>query len=702
MATNTSDNTNQNNIDALFQQAVAQFQQGDLTGSESSVQKVLKINPGHAGALHLMGVIKSHLGQYKPAIEFLLHAISIDALQPSCHNNLGFALHMEGRLDEALEACTRAIQLRPDFAEAFNTLGVVLKDMGRLDEALEACTHAIKIKPDLADAHNNIGVILKELGRLDEAQATCTRAIQLRPDFAEAFNILGVVLKGMGRMDKALEACTSAIKIKPDLADAHDNRGSLLCEAGYLLDALDSCERAIQINPDRGITYYNLGNILGELRRFDEAEHNYRHALELNPGNATAHSNLLFLLASEARLEPHEMLEQQRFWDSVHGKEGQANALHAHCLGDSSDRRLRVGYVSPDFRRHPVSYFFEPLLTAHDKTRFEVFCYASHDESLSDDVTQHLRNIAEHWRFVSNKSDYELARLILADGIDILVDLAGHTRGNRLKAFTYRPAPVQATYLGYCASTGLDSMDYWITDEVIHPLDTQEMAVEHIYRLPRCSFSYMPPAEAPDVFPCPNNDDQVVFGSFSHLSKLSPKVIEVWSKILTGLPNSRLLLMDKYMADPKVRRLLQQDFANNGISQDRLMLRERVPFQQYLATYAEVDIVLDPFPRTGGTTTAEALWMGVPVVTLAGKRYVERISASKLTAVGLHDLIAQNENDYIGTAVSLGLNAELRRKLRGDLRNLMTKSSLCNGETLAREMETAYLSMWQRCVSGDF
>jgi predicted O-linked N-acetylglucosamine transferase (SPINDLY family) len=393
------------------------------------------------------------------------------------------------------------------------------------------------------------------------------------------------------------------------------------------------------------------------------------------------------------------MLEEQRAWDRVQGRAGRLHRCAVRVRENHPERRLRIGYVSPDLHRHPVSYFFEPLLAAHDKTRFDVFCYANHPSCYSDDVTQRLQSLSGHWRSVLGRSDQELARIIHDDGIDILVDLAGHTYGNRLRAFTYRPAPVQATYLGFFAATGLEAMDYWVSDEVLHPLDTQEQAVEQIYRLPRCWVCYLPPAGAPDVSPPPSRDVQVTFGSFNNLTKLSPEVIETWSQLLRQLEGSQLLVMDKPLGEIGTRQRLLEQFGGHGITADRLTLRSGAPFEQYLATYAEVDIALDPFPRTGGTTTAEALWMGVPVITLAGQRYVERISTSKLTAVGLQDLVASSREEYIRIALLLARNPSRRAELRGNLRDRMAKSPLCDAAGLANAMESAYESMWQRFLS---
>jgi predicted O-linked N-acetylglucosamine transferase (SPINDLY family) len=697
----TSDDPTQARINALFQQAVAHFQRGDLSAALSCAENVLKLAPRHADALHLAAIVQTQLGQYPTAIELFHRALALIPQHPGCHSNLGFALRMAGRLDEARAACARAIQLKPNFADAHNMLGVVLKDLGRPEEALAACTRATQLRADFAEAHNTLGVILKDLGRLEEAAAACVRAVRIRPGFAEAHNALGVILKSLGRPDEALASFARALEIRPDFAEAHDNRGSLLAELGRITDGLAACERALRINPQLAKAHYNRANILANLGRFEAAEAGYRRALSLDPGHAVAHSNLLFLLAAEARLSPEEMLEQQRQWDRAHGAAGRAKRLPPRAPEPLAGRRLRIGYVSPDFRRHPVGYFVEPLLAAHDTAGFEVFCYASHDDATqSDAVTQRLRDSAEHWRFVRHLDDPALARLIRDDAIDILIDLAGHTEGNRLLAFTYRPAPIQAMYLGYCASSGLDVMDYWITDDVLHPPDTPERTSERIHRLPRCSFCFRPPEEAPPVAARPDPGERVTFGSFSHLSKLQPDVIATWSRILTCLPHSRLLLMDKHLADVELKRQLLQRFADHDIPPERLILHNRLPYEQYLATYAEVDLVLDPFPRTGGTTTAEALWMGVPVITLAGQRYVERISMSKLTALGLPALITHTRDEYVDTAVALAQDAAARQHLRSGLRERMAASPLCDGVTLARAMESAFRGMWQHCLAG--
>ncbi|MFV1998428.1 MAG: tetratricopeptide repeat protein [Acidiferrobacterales bacterium] len=566
----------------------------------------------------------------------------------------------------------------------------------RLADAETLAQKILKDQPEHADALYLSGFIAFRRRQFDSSIQQLERAISHSQSDPGYFFALALSLNAVGRSEEALTACEQAIQLNPQLTDALIHRGIVLRNMDRPGDAEESLRLAVKLNPDIAMAHEGLASVLNLQGRLDEAEQSLRRALELQPDFAMAHSNLLFLLAARAKISPAELLEEQRRWDEVHGQEGRLRQLPARAAETSTERRLRIGYVSPDLRTHAVSRFFEPLLAAHDRTRFEIFCYASHEHQLSDATTERLREFSEHWRFVTGRTDSELARIIYEDGIDILVDLAGHTGNNRLKAFTYRPAPVQATYLGFFAASGLEAMDYWITDGVLHPPDTQEQTLESIYRLPRCSFCYKPPAEAPEISPCPNTDDQVVFGSFHHLSKLGAELIATWSRLLRQLPNSRLFFMDKSLGDARARQRLAGQFAQNDIHIDRLSINTGLPYREYLATYSQIDIVLDAFPRTGGTTTAEALWMGVPVVALAGRSYAGRISASKLAALGLEDLIAHSREDYIDKAVALAREPDRRAALRAKLREKMAESQLCDGRGLALAMENAYLRMWER------
>jgi len=611
-----------------------------------------------------------------------------------------FTCFQLGQLAEAETIAQELLGMYPNHVDANHLLGVIAGNRGEYDLADRLISRAINDSPDQQPmCHFNLGLAMYAGGRLRESLASFDQALQIAPDFAKAHFRRGVCLMGLGKMKEALVAYDHAIRIEPDFVEAYNNRGIILRKLGRPNAAVDSLCHALKLQPDMAEAYNNYGEVLREIGQPVEAEENYRRALELRPNYARAHSNLLFLLASCAELPCGEMLDAHRDWDRIHGEEGRLQTMPVRNLETRSGQRLKIGYVSPDLCMHAVSYFFGPLLAAHDRTQYEVYCYASLDQAHQDLTTERLRVLAEHWHYVGDMEDSELARLIRADGIDILVDLAGHTRGNRLKAFTYRPAPLQVTYLGYCTGTGLSSMDYWITDEVLHPLDTPEQAVEAIWRLPRCWVCYQAPLDAPQVAQRPPAQEQVMFGSFSNLAKLSENVISTWSELLHELPSSQLLLMDMPLAEIQTREQIQARFARYGISSNRLILQRGAPLAEYLATYAKVDIVLDTFPRTGGTTTAEALWMGLPVVTLAGQRYVERISASKLSAVGHEELIARNRQEYLEIALALANDPARRADLRGNLRDQLARSPLCDGVGLARVMEESYKSMWNQLQS---
>lgn len=654
-----------NDINLLLQHAIAHLQQGRFEEAGAIAQQIIAEAPRNGDANLILGVVASQRGDHDFAEKCMACAIRNNPDQPLYHFNHGIALGSGHQPEQAVLAYERAIQLKPDYAEAHNNLGGVLRSLNQTDEALSAYNKAVQYRPDYGMAYNNRGMALADLAQFNEALLDFQRATRLMPQFADAYNHCGSVLQKLNRYD----------------------------------EAEDYVRRSLSLNPNFAIAHANLAQILNKTGQFQEAEKCLRRALQLSPELAIAHSNLLFLLASTATLPADVLFEEQRNWDRIQGIEGRTNALPALPKDPASDRRLRIGYVSPDFRNHAVNYFFEPLLSAHDRSRFEIFCYACHHARESDSTTDRLREIAEHWRFLTGKSEQEAAQLIRDDRIDLLIDLAGHTANNRLKIFTYSPAPVQITYLGYIASTGLEAMDYWITDNVLHPDPTEEKCIETLYRLPRCWVSYKPSDQAPEVAACPNPDDHVLFGSLSCSSKMTESAIETWSNLLKALPDSRLLLMDGSLAGDKIRKQVADRFANYQISPERLLLRPSASMSEYLSTYNEIDIVLDTFPRTGGTTTAEALWMGVPVVTLAGKSYAERISASELTAVGLEQFIADNREDYERIAVALARNSALRIELRAQLRQRMAQSPLCDAENLAREIESAYRSMWEKYCS---
>ncbi len=597
----------------------------------------------------------------------------------------------KGETARAARLCRQYCKQHPGDVEAWSLLGMILGQTGEAEPARQCFRKVLDLAPDNGLAHYNYANACKGAGDLQEALEHYRHALRLNPAFAPAHFNLGNVLVQLDEIDQAIHHYRHAVRLEPGYVRAYNNLGSALQRQIRIKEAIDSYRQAIALAPSVAESHYNLATALQDHGDFSAAVASYRQALSLNPGHQLARSNLLYLLSYNVMCDPEQMLREHREWDRIHGGKARAQTFQPFHHAFSSPR-IRVGYVSADFRQHVVSHFFEPLLRQHDRDQVEVFCYA--EVRKPDTMTRRLRDEAEHWRFISGRDDRTVAQMIHDDGIDILVDLGGHTVNNRLKVFTYKPAPVQATYLGYFTTTGLSTMDYWITDACLHPRDTVELATEQLYRLPRCFLCYQPPDDAPQVAPAPHEDDAVTFGCFNNLVKISSRAIALWSRVLHAMPRSTLLLKSKQMADKTLQQELLQRFARHGIPAERI---ETMPhtrtFREHLDTYRKVDIALDTVPRSGFTITAEALWMGVPVVTLAGARFIERVSMDMLHSIGLQELVAHTEEEYVGIAAGLAGDLERRMALRRNLRGRMAASELCDGKSLAAALEQAYRDM---------
>ena len=570
------------------------------------------------------------------------------------------SLHgMTGELDEADICCRKAIELQPDHAKAHLNLGNVLYLQGNLDAAVNEYRHALRIEPHDAAAHNNLGDILNTLGRIDEAAAHFQESLRLNPNNAETHNNLGnIFLHHKGRTDDALTCYREALRLKPDLVQA----------------------------------YINLGNAYTLQGKLDKAKASYQEALRYDPRNALAHSNLLYMMSYSPDYDVATLFAEHARWGQIHGGDPAHIAPHANI--PDKHKRLRIGYVSADFRNHPVGIFIEQILADHDRSRFEIFCYSNH--GINDDLTERLRRRADHWRDVLAQPDDALARQIRRDNIDILIDLAGHTAGNRLLTFALKPAPIQVTWMGYIATTGLKTIDYIIGDRYIIPPQDQDYYVEQVVRLPHYFLCFTPPRLPVDVSPLPTlSNEGITFGCFNNAAKLTGKVIATWSKLLLSLPGSRLLLKSGGFNDEDVRIHFLSLFAEHGVLSEQLKFSGRSPRKEYFAAYNEVDIGLDPFPYNGGTTTMESLWMGVPVVTLRGDRFVGRMGESIMMNLGLEECVADSEQAYIAHAIELASDLSRLAELRGTLRNRLLKSPLCDGPGFTRDLEAVYRSMWE-------
>ena len=645
-------------IQETLANALRHHQTGHLNEAEKLYLQILQMDSRHTGTLHLLGVLYHQLGRNDLAVDLIVKAIAMNGQVAAFHSNLGLALQAQGRYEEAAASYRRAVILKPAYVEAHNNLGIALQAQGKLEEAVASFERAVAFRPDYPEAHSNLGHALKKQGKFEAAVIACERAVALNPDFAEAYGNLGLALQAQNKFEEAAVRYRRAVTLNPDFPEAHNNLGNALSNQGRLEDAVAS----------------------------------YRRAALLNPEDVGANSNLLLTLNYQATRSPDELYAEHRSWGSRYD-----TVVRKTYRNDfSAERRLRIGYVSPDFRRHSVPFFFEPLLREHDRQQFELFCYA--DVAKPDSVTVRLEALADNWRFTVGISDEALAWKIGEDGIDILVDLAGHTANNRLLVFAAKPSPVQVTWLGYPHSTGLTAIDYRLVDAVTDPAGKADLsASETLLRLAGCFLCYVPPAEAPDPVPCLGEDKgHATFGSFNNPAKISGPTLDAWAMLLNKLPGSRLLLKGAPLADAHTRALLQARLVERGVAAERVTLRGQIPnFSDHLGFYREIDIALDPFPYNGTTTTCEALWMGVPVVTLLGDRHAARVGASLLTQMGLTELIANSVEEYVQIALALGGRPWHLRDLRRSLRPQMATSALCDGYSFARKMEAAFRTMWQ-------
>lgn len=671
--------------------ALHHHQSGRLAEAESLYQRILNVQPLHPETLHFIGILHLQRGQYQAALTYLDQALAVRPDWPDALNNRGEVLRAAGRLEEAIAAYERAICFNPRFPQAYNNLGIAWGALGNHAKALAACLKAVEIHPGYVEAHNNLGGILRNLGRLDESSAAYHRAISLRPGYHQALCNLGAVLREMGQLDEAVAILRQAVATKPDSPEAHYNLGNVLREKGLPDEAADAYRRVTELLPSGNVAEEEAAEPSGARGSFDDLIDTFRRArLALRPNSADAHSNLLLLMLQQ-HPDDRRIAEEHFLWRRQHAPPADQR-MEPRPANACAGRRLRIGYVSPDFREHSVSRFLLPLMENHDREKFEIFAYA--EVPCPDETTARFRVLTDFWRDTVGRGDKEVAELIRADEIDILVDLAGHTAGNRLPVFARRPAPVQVTWLGYPATTGLDTMTHRLTDAHADPPGlTEDLHSESLCRLPLSAWCFSA-MDGPEVIPRPQRG--IVFGSFNHFAKLTDPMLKWWARILAEVPGSSLFLKSAAFADTAACERIRGRFEEHGITPERVILKGKTRTQaEHLALYQEMDIALDTFPYHGTTTTCEALWMGVPVVTLMGTSHRSRVGVSLLGNVGLKQLIATNPEEYVGIARSLAHDLPELEKLRHTLRERMLASPLMDAPRFARDVENAFRKMWQ-------
>lgn len=600
-----------------------------------------------------------------------------------------------GRLAESEALCRQILKINPREHEAMHCLASIAFHAGHLAHAVELLRNAISLAPPNAVYLNDLGTILWAQGNSVEAISCYRQSLVVDASRADAHYNLANALRTQRDFAGAAAAYASSIKLKGDFADAHFHLGNVLAEQGDVDAAARAFLAVIAIQPEHAGAHYNLANALADQGRLEEAVTEYRHVIELNPGFHAAHSNLLWTLQYMDTVSRQDAFAEARRFADLRETPLRAQWPRHENIRDPQ-KRLKIGYVSPDFRRHSVAYFAESLIGHHDRSQVEVFCY--YNNGFSDEVTQRFIALADHWLDCSKMDDAALAERIRADGIDILVDLAGHTAHHRLLTFARKPAPVQVTYLGYPATTGLTAMDHRFTDVHADPPGAGDaFYTERLVRLPETFLAYRPPEVSVDVQPTPAlRNGFVTFGSFNALPKITPRVIALWSRLLVALPTSRLLLKAGGFENPDTRERFAALFSQHGVGPERIdMMGKDSSFDAHLARYHTVDIGLDPFPYNGTTTTFEAMWMGVPTITLSGDRHTTRVGASLLANVGLEAFVARSEDEYVKVATEMAGDIAELDTIRRSMRERLHRSPLVDADKLARTIEAEYRQMWQ-------
>ena len=712
--------------DACFNLANVLSDQNRWTEAVEAYQRVIKLRPDFIPPRVNLAHALKQLGQTEQAIALFRQVLELNPADLETRINLGNTLKEQGNVDEAIACYQRALSDQPRLLAALINLGTTYLERGRVDDAIHLLQQAIEVNPQSPEAHNNLGTALKEAGDAKGAVACFQTALGLRPDYvdaminlgnahsdsgglreaiecyntaltrspnsAKAHNNLGVALAKESKFSDAIEHYHQAIRSEPNNADAHSNLGAALRAEGQLDEAIACCQRALQLQPTLAEAHNHLANALKDQGRLIEAIQGYQQAVECKPDYANAHSNLIY-----TRLFCHEFdngshVNAHRQWNTAHAAP-LAKFHRPHQNDRSLNRRLKIGYVSPDFRNHVIGRSLLPLFRHHDHDQFEIVCYS--DVGHHDELTNLFQNSADSWKNTSGLTDNQLAQQIRTDEIDILVDLTMHLAQNRLLVFARKPAPIQVTFAGYPGTTGLSAIDYRLTDPYLDPpgLNDDQYAEASI-RLPHSFWCFDPLDRTTAVARLPAiKNGYVTFGCLNNFCKVNPTVLRLWARVLNAVENSRLMLMS---GEGQHRQTATDILNSEGVSTDRIIFVKNQPRSQYLKAYDQIDIGLDTLPYNGHMTSLDSLWMGVPVVTLIGSTIVGRAGFCQLMNLGLPELIAQTPERYIQITSELASDQTRLSELRTTLRDRMKASPLMDEEGFARGIETAFRDIWQR------
>jgi protein O-GlcNAc transferase len=647
-----------------------------------------------------LGGVYSELGQYGPAAACYREALQIQPALAYLHSNLGDVLARAGDHAAAEASCRVALQIQPNLAAAHVNLGTALQAQGRLEEATASYSQALALNPKQVEVHRKLAWLRTAQGRMVDAAAHLREALKIDPQHAATHYQLGSALLALDDIEESVTSLQRAVTLEPLHALAHSNLGNGLMRLGRFDEAVQHHQHAALLAPDQIIVLTNLGHALKASGRPADALVALKRALALDDNRLDLHSQVLFLQQYQVEGDPAQSLKDAMHFGALADR--QATARTAWPNARQPNKRLRVGLLSGDLREHPVGYFIESVLVALSSLQAdeaELVAYANQHHA--DALTDRLRACCSVWREVAGLSDGELAACISADGVDVLIDLAGHTFTNRLPVLAWRPAPVQVSWLGYCATTGMSTVDAFIGDPWIAPLDAENQVddqfAEPVLRLPYTFLCFTPPQFDLPVSALPALSSKVVrFAGFNDLAKMNDAVVALWSRVLQAVSGSTLVLQSASLQDAVVRQSVLARYALHGIRADQLELKPAQPRAAYLAAYGKIDIALDPFPYPGGTTSLEAMWMGVPVLTLRRKSALSRQGQSLLQNLGLANWIATSEDDYVQRAVRHAGDLVALSALRQSLRARLLASPLCDAPRFARDLEVGLRGLWRQ------
>lgn len=672
-----------------LQTAVARHQSGDVDSALLLYAEILRDDPQQADAWHLTGLASYQQGDDVQAESLVRYALELSPGNLKFQANLASILVRQEQYEEAERICREVLKKSPKDAGALTHLGSALQKTKRHAEALQAFQKAVAIAPDAARLCN-LGAVLAEFGRGEEAVEALERSRALNPDNPETALNLGVAYRFARQPDVALRWLERAQMLLPKSSTPHLHKANIYLDNAQLQQALECCRQAVAMDSTNPASVSTLGRILQQMGHWEESLELQSLATILEPENQCIHSAHLYAATLSPLLSEADVVQRHAKWGQK--LESTTSMLPARRISGDSNRILRIGYVSPDLRNHATMRFFMPLLESHDRTAVEVYCYS--EVGKEDDTTARVKKLSAGWFGTCGLSDEIVARRIQEDQIDILVDLAGHTGGNRLPVFAMKPAPVQVSFLGYPGTTGLSRIDYFLTDAIRTPPSAVSAFTEKPVMMPGGACCYSPDGEVQISPPPFFNQGQITLGSTHRVEKISPQTWQTWAKVMAALPEAKLLIFRDVFKTESLRDHTTQVAVEAGIDANRLCFGWKLP-EVFLDVYKEIDILLDVFPWGSGTTAYDCMWMGVPIPSIVGDRAGCRATASLLHNCGFPELVAADVEQYVGVIVKLANDPERLISLRNDIRPAML-DTVCNGPKFAREIEAAYRAMWEQ------